>query len=119
MLSASDPRISVVINTAPSADLEPAELILALAAFDLPVQVFFTGNGLFWLLPQEARKPNGKAPLKVLSAFPLYGVETLFYCRDDQSALGLETATLPEYSTPLFAAEIGRQLQHSTQVFTF
>ena len=56
MLSASEPRISVVINTAPSADLEPAELILALAAFDLPVQVFFTGNGLFWLLPQGSAK---------------------------------------------------------------
>lgn len=119
MLSVSESTISVVISTPPSADLEPAELILALAAFDLPVQVFFTGNGLFWLLAQEARKPNGKAPLKVLSAFPLYGVESLLYCREDQAALGLNAATLPTYSRAISRAEIGRHLQHSTQVFTF
>ena len=77
MLSSSDSSVLVIIRTPPNADLEAAELVLALAAFDLPVKVVFCDAGLFWLLPQQARKPNGKAAPKVLSAFPLYGIETL------------------------------------------
>ncbi len=119
MLSSSDSYVLVIIRTPPNADLEAAELILALAAFDLPVKVVFGDAGLFWLLPQQARKPNGKAAPKVLSAFPLYGIETLGYLIGDAKRFEIPPAQLPCNARPLTAADLQQLTQHASCCLTF
>lgn len=119
MSSSSDSYVLVIIRTPPNADLEAAELILALAAFDLPVKVVFSDGGLFWLLPQQARKPNGKAAPKVLSAFPLYGIETLGYLADDAVRFGIATEHMPANACPLTPADFQQHLQHAGCCLTF
>lgn len=86
MSSSSEATIAVIINTPPTADLEASELILALATFDLPVQLFFMDLGVSWLLEQQARKPQGKSAAKILAALPMYGVEQV-YCSEESIAL--------------------------------
>lgn len=95
MLSNSD-YILIAIESAPTLDLEASELALALAAFDLPVEVVFRGNGVFWLLEQAARKPNGKSASKVLAAFPMYDLNKLFVSQVDLSKYSLDINNLPK-----------------------
>lgn len=47
-----------------------------MAAFDLPVRVLLSGDGIYWLkAPQEARKPGGRRPDKLLGALGIYGID--------------------------------------------
>ena len=118
MSSASNP-ITVIIRSAPSADLEAAELALALGAFDIPVRVVFSDAGLFWLLKQEPRKPHGKAPLKVLSAFPMYGIDTLYYYAEDLARCGINESQLPPQAKGLSRTELQEFMFSSSQCLTF
>ena len=119
MSSASETSVMVIIQSPPNADLEAAELILALAAFDLPVTVVFRDAGLFWLLSQESRKPKGKSPSKLLSAFPLYGIETLHYLSGDSLRFGVPSGHLPDNAQSITEAELQHRLQQSTSCLTF
>jgi tRNA 2-thiouridine synthesizing protein C len=68
------------VTTPPSPDCEALEYALALAAFDLEVAILFTGDGLFWLQPnQEARTNGGKSPSKLLAALPMFGIDQVGY----------------------------------------
>lgn len=71
-------KILIHIATPPTSDCEAIEFALAMAAFDLEVRVLFSGDGLFWLQPnQQPRKPGGKSPQKLLAALSMYGVEDI------------------------------------------
>ena len=117
MLSSSN--IAVIISSAPNADLEASELVLALAAFDLPVELFFIGAGVLWLLPQAPRKPQGKAAYKVLSALPMYGVEKVYYRAEDASAYVLNAAGLADLAQAISATEMQTALANCQHCFTF
>ena len=66
------------VTPPPSPDCEALEYALALAAFDLEVAIVFSGDGLFWLQPnQSARSVGGKSPSKLLAALPMFGIENV------------------------------------------
>ena len=88
-MSCNSNNIAILIHTPPTADLEASELALALAAFDLPISLFFCGLGLTWLMPQNARKPQGKSATKVLTSLPLYGVDNIYYFANDNVTFNL------------------------------
>lgn len=120
MSSSSERPVTLFISHAPGPDPDAAEMALALAAFDLNTQVVFRGAGVFWLLPQqEARKEAGKAPHKVLSAFPLYGIDTLLCCRSDLNAAGLSPEQLLPGVTVLEPEALAKRLQQSGHCLTF
>jgi tRNA 2-thiouridine synthesizing protein C len=91
------------VTTPPSPDCEALEYALALAAFDLEVAILFTGDGLFWLQPnQEARSTGGKSPSKLLAALPMFGIGEVGYClnKDEAEDLPLTAgATLINHDT--------------------
>lgn len=112
-------NISVVITQPPSLDLEASELALALAAFDLPVQLIMRGMGITWLLPQESRKPNGKAAHKVLAACPLYGIERVYCTQEDLDPYFADSATLPSFVYILNNEALAKLISNSQACFTF
>lgn len=115
----SNSNIAVIIASAPSADVEASELVLALAAFDLPVKLFFIGAGVLWLVPQEPRKPQGKAAHKVLNALPMYGIEKVYYRTEDAAAYALNTTALVGLAQATTATEMQAMLTNSQHCFTF
>jgi tRNA 2-thiouridine synthesizing protein C len=69
-------HILIHITCPPTPDCEALEYALAMAAFDLPVHVLLSGDGIYWLqAPQEARKPGGRRPDKLLGALGIYGID--------------------------------------------
>lgn len=120
MSSNSEPAsIGIIISSPPSADLEASELALALTAFEMPVQLFFVGLGVTWLIDQQARKPNGKAANKVIAALPMYGVEQVFCCQSSLQTLAIEQNALPSFVSVLASESLQQQLQHCRQCLTF
>lgn len=118
MLSSSD-YVVIIIDTPPAPDLEASELALALAAFDLPVQVIFKDAGVFWLLPQDARKKGGKSASKVLSAFPLYGIKYASIAEEDIVKYSLNISKLPKTHKAIPNDKINSIIQSATHCFTF
>lgn len=117
MLSNSK-SILIIINTPPSLDLEASELALALAAFDLPVQVVFVGLGVHWLSVQQARKAQGKAAHKVLGAFALYGIENIYACTEDITEQALLAHSLPSFVRILSATQLAELMATSSHCLT-
>ncbi len=105
-------KICVVISQPPTPDPEALEMILALATFDHDVSVIFTAAGIGWLYKnQQARKPKGKAPDKVLAAFPMYDCDKLYYrAADIQTTEPL--TTLAEAADDQFIQQLIRSADH-------
>lgn len=80
---ADDIDLLILISTPPTLDLEPLELGMACAAFEQTVAFVFTGNGLQWLTPgQQAKRPGGKAPDKLIKALAMYDCDQLYVIED-------------------------------------
>lgn len=112
-------NVSVIITQPPSLDLEASELALALAAFDLPVQLIMWGMGVTWLLPQESRKPNGKAAHKILAACPLYGIERIYCTQEDLDPYFADSTTLPSFVHVLNNEALAKLISNSQVCLTF
>lgn len=70
--------ILIHIRHIPTQDCEALEYALAMAAFDLPVRLLFSGNGVHWLSRQHAALREGsKSPSKLLSACSMYGIDQI------------------------------------------
>lgn len=119
MLFNSEAAIGIIINTPPTADLEASELALALAAFDLPVKLFFIGLGVSWLLEQEPRKPQGKSASKVLSALPMYGVEDVFCSVESLTKLALEKNEISTLAKVVSNSELRAEISRCQHCLTF
>lgn len=119
MSSNSSPIVGVIITTPPTLDSEASELALALAAFDMPIKLIFTGLGISWLVPQEARKENGKSASKVLAALPMYGVDEVYYSTEDATKLLFSNLSLPKFSQALTTEELQQQIAQCAHCVTF
>lgn len=96
----------VIIQSPPTPDLEALDIILSLAAFEIPVSVLFIGAGRLWLCPsQEPRRHGGKNPSKALLALPMYGCTDIFYAEDGDD-------TLIKHATKLATPITQQQCQH-------
>lgn len=119
MSSNSKAAIAVIISSPPTADLEASELILALAAFDLPVQVFFVGLGVSWLLEQQPRKPQGKSATKVLAALPIYGVEEVFCAAESIAQLSIGPEAISKLAKLATNDELAAKISLCQHCLTF
>lgn len=74
--------ILIVIDQPPYggwAGREALDMAFALAAFDRPVSVLFTGAGVNWLRKAQVTQDIGqKSVEKNLSAAPVFGVEAIY-----------------------------------------
>ena len=78
-----DNSILVLVTRPPTPDCEAIEYALAMAAFDIPVKLLFTGDGIYWLQQNQLpRKDGGKAPTKLLAAAGLYGIDDIGFVSD-------------------------------------
>lgn len=118
-MSSNSKHILIIIESAPTADLEASEIALALAAFDLPVQVVFRGMGVFWLLNQEARKTGGKSASKVLAAFPMYDIDQLLILETDIVKYSININSLVLKAKAIPTKNLTSLIKSAIHCFTF
>lgn len=61
---------------------ESLDAVLAMAVFDLDVDIFFTGHGVKQVLKDQDALPNGKLLSKQWASASIYGIENLWVCSD-------------------------------------
>ena len=59
---------------------ESLDAVLAMAVFDLDVDIFFTGHGVKQVLKNQDALPNGKLLGKQWASASIYGIENLWVC---------------------------------------
>jgi|FLOH01.1.fsa_nt_gi tRNA 2-thiouridine synthesizing protein C len=112
--------VCILIRTAPGNDPEALEMAMALAAFEHKVSLLFQGAGIFWLLnTQEARKPGGKSPAKIINALPMYDCETVYYAEDDLQAFNIPVASINKLAQPLSNPQIPSLLSSAQYCLSF
>jgi len=88
----------VIISQAPYGNWsgrESLDMALSLAAFDQPVALLFSGEGVNWLRKsQQAEAVHQKSVEKNLSAAPIFGVTSLMADRQACDRFGLQEATM-------------------------
>lgn len=110
----------IIISTPPTLDLEPLELILALAAFEQAPKVLLLGNGIHYLNKlQQAKKPNGKSPSKVISALPMYDCEDIFVREPDLQQCGLNKEDLQDFCRFIDNKQIKELIKQSKHCVNF
>jgi len=118
-VSFSSNYVLIIIESSPTPDLEASELALALAAFDLPVQVLFRGAGVFWLLHQEERKIGGKSASKVLAAFPMYDIKKTLVTDQDIKKYNLNINSLIPSTSVIPTETLASLIKSAHHCFTF
>jgi tRNA 2-thiouridine synthesizing protein C len=110
----------IIVNSAPTLDLEPIELVLALAAFEQSPKLLLLGSGIFYANTlQQEKKVNGKAAGKVLSALPMYDCEEVFISQSDLAQLSLTQDDLQSFCTLVNDEEIKQLIHQSKHCVTF
>lgn len=110
----------IIINSAPTPDLEPIELLLALAAFEQKPKLLLLGAGIYHANAfQQEKKTQGKAAAKVLSALPMYDCEEIFISQSDLAQLSLSQEELQGFCQVISDNEIKQLIQHSKHCVTF
>lgn len=88
----------VIINQAPYGDWggrEALDMAFSLAAFDQPVALLFTGDGVNWLRrEQEAAAISQKAVDRNLAAATIFGVTALYADHQSCHRFGLDQHTM-------------------------
>ncbi len=88
----------VIINQAPYGNWsgrEALDMAFSLAAFDQPVALLFTGNGVNWLRKdQQAGVIDQKAVDRNLAAAPVFGVSALLADHQSCAHFGLDQRTM-------------------------
>lgn len=110
-----------LFQTAPYSSLrarEGLEALLAMAAFDLPPQCIFIGDGV-WQLLEQAAPPQQKNHSKMLQALPLYGVDNLWVHQESLQARGLQTQPLILPCQPLNTHALAEAIQQAHWVMSF
>lgn len=110
----------IIISTPPTLDLEPLELILAMAAFEQAPKVLLLGSGIHYFNKfQQAKKSNGKSPTKVASALPMYDCEEIFVRKQDLQAQGLDKTDLQDFCELVSNEQIKHIINQSKHCVNF
>jgi len=76
---------------------EALDMAFALAAFDQPVSLLFSGAGVNWLRENQVTDAIGqKSVEKNLSAAPVFGIEAILADAQACKRYGLDSEDLPE-----------------------
>jgi tRNA 2-thiouridine synthesizing protein C len=110
----------IILTKAPTPDLEPIELLLALAAFEQNPKLLLLGPGIFHANSlQQEKKPQGKAAGKVLSVLPMYDCEEILISKSDLAQTSLEVEDLQSFCRLISDEEIKQLIQQSKHCVTF
>jgi tRNA 2-thiouridine synthesizing protein C len=110
----------IILTKAPTPDLEPVELLLALAAFDKNPKLLLLGPGIYHANSlQQEKKPQGKAAGKVLSVLPLYDCEEILVSQRDLAQTALNVEDLQSFCRLISDEEIKQLIQQSKHCVTF
>ncbi len=110
----------IIISNPPSQDLEPLELLLALAAFEQAPKILLLGQGVHYANKfQQAKKTNGKSPSKVISALPMYDCDEILVRKDDLIEQGLEVTDLQDFYRLVDNHEIKQLINQSKHCVNF
>ncbi|MEC8103501.1 MAG: DsrE family protein [Pseudomonadota bacterium] len=108
--------ILVHIRHIPTQDCEALEYALAMAAFDLPVRLLFSGNGVHWLNKQHgALKDGSKSPSKLLAACSMYEIDHIGLTSDPE----LDDGSLVKDVTILNSGEVASWMAAAHHVVSF
>jgi tRNA 2-thiouridine synthesizing protein C len=110
----------IILTKAPTPDLEPIELLLALAAFEQNPKLLLLGPGIFHANSlQQEKKPQGKAAGKVLSVLPMYDCEEILISQSDLAQTSLDVEDLQKFCRLISDEEIKQLIQQSKHCVTF
>jgi tRNA 2-thiouridine synthesizing protein C len=110
----------IILTKAPTPDLEPVELLLALAAFEQNPKLLLLGPGIYHANSlQQAKKPQGKAAGKVLSVLPMYDCEEILISHSDLAKIPLDVEDLQSFCRLVSDEEIKQLIQQSKHCVTF
>jgi tRNA 2-thiouridine synthesizing protein C len=110
----------IILTKAPTPDLEPVELLLALAAFEQNPKLLLLGPGIYHANSlQQEKKPQGKAAGKVLSVLPMYDCEEILISQSDLSHMSLDVEDLQSFCRLVSDEEIKQVIQQSKHCVTF
>jgi tRNA 2-thiouridine synthesizing protein C len=110
----------IILTKAPTPDLEPVELLLALAAFEQNPKLLLLGPGIYHANTlQQEKKPKGKAAGKVISVLPMYDCEEILVSQSDLVQLSLGIEDLQGFCRLVSDDEIKQLIQQSKHCVTF
>lgn len=110
----------IIINTAPTLDLEPIELLLASAAFDQQPKLLLLNQGIFYANAlQQEKRIKGKSAAKILAALPLYDCDEIYVRQKDLEHFGLDASSLQPFCTLINDAEIKTLIGQSNHCVSF
>ncbi len=110
----------IIISTPPSLDLEPIELVLALAAFEQEPKLLLMGQGIHYANTlQQAKKAKGKSPSKVISALPMYDCEKIYVSAKGLADQGLEKSDLQDFCHLVDGEQIKQLIKQSKHCVNF
>lgn len=99
---------------------EAIDAILAFGAYDQNITLIFTGDGVLQLLPeQNAAAIEQKSIAKQLSAFALYGIESIYACEKSLADRGLNSQQLATAVSVITPDAIGKLLRQQDQLLSF
>jgi tRNA 2-thiouridine synthesizing protein C len=125
MTTQSDLRtktFTVLITHAPYAGTlarSGLDAALAAAAFGQPVQLIFSGHGVYNLLEQDTTATGTRNISKLIASLPLYDIETVYIETSALKQFGLDHASLPAGVEEVDNAAIASLLSHSHHVVSF
>ncbi len=115
--------IVVLITSAPYdgiAHRETMDAVLAMAAFDQPVQPIFLHDGVFQLLnEQNPERISQKNISKMITALPLYGIESVYALDDSLSERQVSPQHLLSLTTVIDRQCMNTLIQGASHVFSF
>ena len=115
--------LALINRSGPQGNLdgrESLELVLASASYDTPLAVFFIGDSLYQLLPdQQAELSGAKNYSKMFGLLELYDVETIYFCAESLRQRGLSPDELLLNAEVLTQGEINEKLSQYDYVLSF
>lgn len=95
-------------------------IALAFAAFDLSITIIFTEDGVFQLLPDQSSKDiQCKSQEKILNAFPLYGIATIFIDQESLKSRSISPSQLNLEGTLASKETLANLIDQSEIIFNF
>ena len=92
---------------------------LAAAAFDQPVQLIFSGHGVYNLLEQDTTVTGTRNISKLISSLSLYDIEPIYVEASALEQSGIHHASLPAGVQVMDNAAIASLLAQSDHVVNF
>lgn len=120
----SDKKSVLILNQrgpySSSAARDSLDVALTCSIFEMPVSLAFCGDGIYQLLKQQQPKLIGAKNLEsMLSALPMYDIETIYVVAEDMQRNGFTQSDLVLPVTMIAQTELNTLIANHDTVLTF